>query len=152
MRTAILLASIILCAATITAQRNQYGKPEDLKGLTKVFVDTGGDIKNRERIQKEIESAKLGVTLLDSEDDAEIIINFGADKTARVEGGTTNGTGHIRTDTFNTGKGGVYVMKNGQAVIVISYEGEETHLWEKKPATSFGKAFVKAYKKANGLK
>jgi hypothetical protein len=35
--------------------------------LKKVFVDTGGDPKNRKHILKEIESAKLG---LDSEEGA----------------------------------------------------------------------------------
>src|SRR3954467_3201824 len=104
----ILILALILCAP-IHAQNIEYGKPEELKGLKKVFVDTGGDLKNRERIQHEIESAKLGLELLDSEGGAEIIIAFGADKTARLKGSITNGTGALKTKTYNTGEGQVYV-------------------------------------------
>jgi hypothetical protein len=129
-----------------------YGKPEEMKGLTRVFVDTGGDFKNRERIQKEIQSANLGLELLDSADGAQIIILFGGDKVARIGGGVWDGTGGLHTKTYNTGTGQVLVIRDGKSKIVIGYDGEETHMWEKKPATSFGRKFVQAYKKANGLK
>ena len=117
-----------------------------------MFVETGGDLKNRELVQKEIESAKLGLELLDSEEGAEIVISFGANKTARMIGSVANGTGSMQTKTYKTGTGQVFVIRDGKPRIVMSYEGEETHLWEKKPATSFGRKFVQTYKKANGLK
>jgi hypothetical protein len=130
----------------------EYGKPEELKGLTKVFVDTGGDMKNRERISKEIETAKLGIELLDSDEGAEIVLDFGGGKSERIKGSITNGTGGIFTRRYDTGTGKVFIFRNGKARIVMSYEGEETHMWENKPATNFGKSFVKAWKKANNIK
>ena len=146
---------LLLLFPLITIAQNSaisYGKPEELKGLKKVFVDTNGDFKNRERIQKEIQSENLGIELLDSADGAEIVINFGGDKTARMGGSIANGTGSLKTKTYNTGEGQIYVFRDGKPRIVMSYEGEETHMWEKKPATSFGRKFIQAYKKANGLK
>jgi len=135
-----------------TPQNTVYGKPEDMKGLRKVFVDTGGDLENRERITKEIEQAKLDVELLDSEEGAEIILDFGAGRSERLHGTISNGSGGLITKRYQTGKGHVYAVVGRQTRIVMSYEGEEKHVWEKKPATNFGKAFVKAYKKVNGLK
>jgi hypothetical protein len=149
MRKAVPFLLFIFC---LSIHAQEYGKPEELKGLTKVFVDTGGDMKNRERISKEIEDAKLGIQLLDSEEGAEVIIDFGSGKTERLRGTITNGTGGLITRRYNTGTGKVFVIKDGKTKIVMSYEGEETHMWEKKPATNFGKSFVKAWKKANGMK
>src|ERR1044072_8961493 len=51
-----------------------YGKPEDLKGLHKVFVNTGDDTKSRDQISKALKESKLGFELLDSEEDAEIVL------------------------------------------------------------------------------
>ena len=147
-----LLLVILPFRASAQNSAMTYGKPEELKGLKKVFVDTNGDLKNRDRLQKEIQSADLGIELLDSSDGAEIVINFGGKKTARTVGGIVDGSGSLNTKTYNTGTGGVFVFRDGKPRIVMSYEGEETHPWEKKPATSFGRKFVDAYKKANGLK
>ena len=153
MRLALAITALLTLFGT--AARNSgitYGKPEELKGLRKVFVDTGTDLKNRERIIREIRDAGLGVELLDSEDGAEVVLDFGAGRSERLIGGIGRGTGGIVTKRYQTGKGQVFVVNGGQNRIVMSYEGEETHPWEDKPATNFGKAFVKAYKKANGVK
>ena len=144
-----LLVPLFTAAQTSTIS---YGKPEELKGLTKVFVDTGADLKNRERMLKEIQSANLGLELLDSADGAQVIISFGGNKTGRIGGGVVDGTGTLHTRTYNTGTGRVVVLHDGKPRIVMGYDGEETHPWEKKPATSFARKFVEAYKKANGLK
>ena len=152
MSLALALTALLTLSAAAPNSGVSYGKPEELKGLKKIFVDTGTDLKNRERIIREIRAARLGVELLDSEDGAEVVLDFGAGRSERLIGSIGRGTGGIVTKRYQTGKGQVFVVTGGQNRIVMSYEGEETHPWEDKPATNFGKAFVKAYRKANGIK
>lgn len=130
----------------------RYGQPSEMKGLKKVFVNTGADITNRERIIKELQNAKLDLELLDSEEEAEIILVFAGGKEQITVGSVSNGTGSLSTRKVNVGEGRVFVLRDNVMKIVMSYEGEERKIWEKKPATNFSRAFVKAYKKANDLK
>jgi hypothetical protein len=116
----LILCALLLAASTAAGQGTEYGKPEELKGITKVFVDTGGDLKNRERITKEIEDAKLGLQLLDSEEGAEVVLDFGAGRSERLKGSVANGTGSIFTKRYQTGKGAVFVVKDGKSRIVMS--------------------------------
>ena len=139
---------------TSNVPQTEYGKPEELKGLTKVFVDTGGNMKDRGRIENEIRKSRIGVELLDSQEGAEVVLKFGGGKERVTDDSFSSvlfpSLGVFRT--VNVGEGQVYVYRGGKPRLVMSYEGVETHLWEKKPAKNFGKRFVEAYKKANGLK
>jgi hypothetical protein len=148
------MLALLLALLLISHQsQTEYGKPEELKGLTKVFVDTGRNMKDRGRIENEIRKSKIGVELLDSSDGAEVVLQFGGGKeeSAGVSFGSIVFPG-IAIRSVNVGEGHVYVLRGGKPRLVMSYEGVETHLWEKKPAKNFGKRFVKAYKNANGLK
>lgn len=147
-----LLLCVILAIGSLGPQSYSYGKPSDLKSLKKVFVDTGGDVINRERILKEIRNAKLELQLLDSEEGAEVILVFAGGKEQITVGSVSNGTGSVSTRRVNVGEGKVFILRDNKMLVVMSYEGEERKIWEKKPGTNFGRAFVKAYKKANGLK
>jgi hypothetical protein len=150
-----LLPCLFLALTIFGIQDFEYGKPSELQGLRKVFVDTGGDMKNRERISEEIDKAKLGLELLDSIASAEIILNFGGSKEKFLAGVNTNPQGTLSTPTYrkmNVGKGMVFVVKDNRARVVMSFEDEERTVFEKKPATNFAKTFIKAYKKANGVK
>lgn len=152
------LLVIAAVVTTATAQSLEYGKPSELKGLKKVFVDTGGDMKNRERIQNEIQKANLGVELLDSADGAEVIISFQGGKEKQMSGvnSTTDSYGNTRSipsyRKITVGAGQVFVVRGDKLRVVLSFDDEEKTVFEKKPATNFGKTFVKAYKKANDLK
>lgn len=155
------LLCLLVIAAVVTtanAQSLEYGKPSELKGLKRVFVDTGGDMKNRERIQNEIQKANLGVELLDSADGAEVIISFQGGKEKQMSGvnSTTDSYGNTRSTPsyrkITVGAGQVFVVRGDKLRVVLSFDDEEKTVFEKKPATNFGKTFVKAYKKANDLK
>ncbi len=144
----------LLLALLLTSHipQTEYGNLEELKGLTKVFVDTGLNMKDRGRIENEIRKSRIGVELLDSVEGAEVVLKFGGGKD-ELDGGSFGSIlfpGLIRT--VNVGDGHVYVVRDGKRRLVMSYEGVETHIWEKKPAKNFGKRFVAAYKQANGLK
>ncbi len=149
-----MLALLLTLLLTPQAPQTEYGQLEELKGLTKVFVDTGGNMKDRGRIENEIRKSRIGVELLDSQDGAEVVLKFGGGKENVTDDSFSSvlfpSLGVFRT--VNVGDGHVYVYRDGKAKLVMSYEGVETHLWEKKPAKNFGKRFVEAYKKANSLK
>ena len=133
-----------------------------MKGLTRVFVDSGADLKNRERIVKEIKSAKLGLTVLDSAEGAEIILDFGGltehhDDNVPIysyrDPAWIIGTLQVRKEVL-VGRGRVFVVKDGQRRIVMSFKDTKTAtaFWDRAPATNFGKTFVKAYRRAHGAK
>jgi hypothetical protein len=135
--------------------KNLRGKPEEMKGLTKVFIDSGTDLKDRERIVKEIESAKLGLTVLDSAEGAELILNFvGGERRTTVE--AYNAVTKIYAPlpiTLAFGRGVVYVVRDGWRRAVLSFHDDGgNHFFPKKLATNFGKKFVKAYRRAHGAK
>ena len=168
------LALLILCAGVPMAQtretsititkvftdpdadlKNGRGKPEEMKGLTKVFIDSGVDLNDRERIVKVIESAKLGLTVLDSAEGAEIILNF-----VGGERQTTTDTYNVVTKiyaplpvTLSFGRGVVYVVRDDRRRAVLTFRDDGgNHFFPKKLATNFGKKFVKAYRRAQGAK
>jgi hypothetical protein len=168
------LALLILCAGVPTAQtgktgititrvftdpsadlKSLRGKPEEMKGLTKVFVESGADPKDRERIVKVIESAKLGLTVLDSAESAEIILNFvGGERQTTVD--YYNAVTKIYAPlpiTLGFGRGVVYVVRDGGRRVVLTYRDDGgNHFFPKKLAKNFGKKFVKAYRRAHGAK
>jgi hypothetical protein len=159
----ITLFAFLLAAFVISsyAQKFEYGKPEELKNLKKVYVDTQADLKNRERIVQEIEKANVGLEIVESLDDAEIIIQFGGENVLITTGATTQpiyGTNSTST-TVNrrkvaTGSGYVFIKGKTRDVprVVMNFESTQDKVGEKKPATKLAKEFIKAYKKANGLK
>jgi hypothetical protein len=135
--------------------KSRRGEPEEMKGLTKVFVESGADLKDRERIVKEIESAKLGLTVLDSAEGAEIILNFvGGERRIIVD--SYNAVTKIYAPlpiTLAFGRGVVYVVRGDRRRAVLSFQDDGgNHFFPKKLATNFGKKFVKAYRRAHGAK
>lgn len=135
--------------------KNVRGKPEEMKGLTKVFVESGADLKDRERIVKVIESAKLGLTVLDSVEGAEIILNFvGGERQTTVD--SYNAVTKIYAPLpikLGFGRGVVYVVRGDRRRAVLSFRDDGwNHFFPKKLATNFGKKFVKAYRRAHGAK
>lgn len=150
MKHLILPILVLALCQQVQPQEVTYGRPSDLKGLTKLFVDTGGDLKNRERIMRELEKSKLGFTLLDSSEGAEVILNFGGGSEERIGNVVTNNA--ISTPIYKkipTGEGRVYVVADGRLKVVMSFADEKSSGWEREPATNFGRDFVKLYKKAN---
>lgn len=151
MKTLLLL---LLLVSPICAQDFDYGKPEELKGLTKVFIDTGGDTKNRDRIIKSLQDAKLSLEILDSADDAEVYLIFNAGSEQKIFGSInpTTGAGILGQRKLRNGQGMVFIPRNGRKRVVLSFEDTQESGWERKPVVNFARDFIKAYKRANGIK
>lgn len=155
----LLIALTALSLASAHAQNVEYGQPSDLKGIQRVFIDTGTDMKNRERIVKEINKSKIGVEILQSPEGAELVLTFGSESV--VTGATVKtrpplvagfpARSRVETETSEQGEGFAYIpVSSGLRRIVFSWKGEQGFL--AKVPTRFAAAFVKAFKKANSLK
>src|SRR5260370_178620 len=82
-----LLAVCLLIVQPSTAQQDSYayGQPSDLKGLSRVYIETGPDVKLHDSIIHDLEKSKLDFKIVDDEKDAEIILTF------RMEGWSGGG-------------------------------------------------------------
>jgi hypothetical protein len=127
-----------------------FGPPSDLQGLKKVYVDAGADLESRKRIIRELNKPELGLTLLDGPDGAEIILDFGSRTEDLLEKVINNPEVHLKQILI--GRGRVFVVRDGKPRSVMSFENTKSTLWERPPATNFGRAFHKLYKKVNGIK
>ena len=154
----IVLLLCLLSASALTAQsplKTEYGKPSEMKGITKIFVDTDGDMEERQRMVAEFEKARIPrLDLLDSSDGAEVILYFAGGKVAYNRGYVNNGVGAMGTDYRSSGRGMAFIPKplNNSIRILLSVESVKDYVWTAKPSTKFAREFIKAYKEANSLK
>jgi hypothetical protein len=134
-----------------------FGPPSDLQGLKKVYVETGADTESRKRIICELNKPELGLTLLDGPDGAEVILDFGSRTEDHFDKNTypdTSASEGVRLKQILLARGRAFVVKDGKPRGVMSFENAKnaTALWTRDPATNFGRAFHKLYKKVNGIK
>jgi len=149
MRTLIsLLVFSFLFASISTAQQDSfaYGQPSDLKGLKKVYVETGPDLKSHDAIIHGLAESKIEFEIVDDEKAAEIILTFTAEA---VRGPIVNGDQRI----LQSG-GGLVTATNirGKDRVVLSFQDTRKNVFQHQPVTNFVHEFLKAYKKANGIK
>jgi len=147
MKTLLFFLVVILLPALGHAQNFEYGKPAELKGLTRAYIDVGVDIKSFEEIKKIIQNAKLSqLTIVDSIKESDFVLMFRGGKEAVLVDGDS--------DLQKSGKGVVAIpsASGDRLRILISFESLQNRIGEAKPSTKFAKEFVKAYKEANRLK
>lgn len=156
MRPALIALSLyVLFAVNAHGQGYSYGQPSDLKGLKKVYVDTGADTKSRDSIIRDLQKAKLGFEIADDMEDAEILIGFGAGKIITSARATLSGSQATIRDVYSrTGAGVIIARARGKDRIVHSFSGtQETgapvDLFKRKPVTNFMREFIGLYRKAN---
>ena len=164
MKMTLLLITLLALSLSTYSQKFEYGTNADLKGLTKIFLDTGTDMETRKRIIEVINKAKLpGIEFLGSADEAEIYMTFGGETVETITGATTNTTPnpYVITTTTNyvkvpliNGAGTVFVANKGgsKPKLILSVQNSQQSRLEKRPSTKFANAFIKAYKEANGTK
>ncbi len=141
----------LLFTVAVVAQEYEYGKPAELKGLTHIFIDTGPDVGNFNRIKNKIVEANLpGIKIVDSMDDAEVTLTFRGDHEQVVEGSR----GDIETRNIRTGKALVTIpSKSGKRLrVLMNFEDKQGMFKTKYPSEKFAKQFVEAYKEANSIK
>jgi hypothetical protein len=163
------MTPLIVCAAIVLSvaggqnvDRPQYGTASDMRGLTRVFIDTGTDVRARERIVRELRGADVALQLVQDASDAEMLLEFGATVERRMSGWVTNtqrtkdkrhGTSTTTTteQKIQNGTGTMYVVRDGGLIVVQSFADEKRSFLERDPATNFARAFLRLYREANGL-
>jgi hypothetical protein len=147
-----LLFLLLLFPVSVNAQTFDYGKPIELRGLKRVFVDAGADTKSRDKITKEIEKAKLGVEMLDSPDTAEVILVFNSGTDKRLVGSANRSNASIAEVVLSTGEGMVLIPKGERSRLILSFHDVQQTVFERRPTSNFAREFIKAYKQANNIK
>jgi hypothetical protein len=161
-RVALTLICLALVSTASLAQGiTEYGKPDELKGVTKIFIFTGAEMKDRERIIKELEKSKKkapDLVIVDRPADAEVVLVYSVTNEEWVSSIRTNPNAGSSDSTStpiymdtDTGTGRVIKpLPDGGMRLLMSFKDEQTYRWARNPVTNFARAFMKAYLKANG--
>lgn len=134
----------------------EFGTADELKGVSRFYVDAGGDREAREELTGELLRLMPSLQLVDAPEQAECVILF-------IYYGRTDQpppivNPHTRQTTYNAplnvkvGRGWVVKPLAADRQRVLFY-AEDTKYGpiERKPTTNFARAFADAYKKANGI-
>jgi hypothetical protein len=160
-RTLLAALALPLILSTAVAQSIEYGTVDELKGVTKIFVGTGADMKLRREILKEIEkgaSRAPDLRVVSRAEDAEVVLMFGAEPWSYLSSihTTTGPYGHARSDvqyrSATSGGGVVAKLTDGKVRLLMSFKDTKSTRWERKPSTNFAREFMHAYLDANGVK
>ena len=159
------LAFVLLLSVTAFTQKiTEYGKPGELRGVTKIFISLiymgSVELKDRDRIIKEIGKGKkkYGISnleVVDRLEDAEVILIYSEIVEGEITGATTTHAGNVSRTTVGerdkwTGKGIVVKpLPSGNQRLIMDSTNSQVSFLQNAPATSFGKAFMKAYVNAN---
>lgn len=152
--SALLLTSALSAYSQI---QYEYGMPDDLKGLTKYYVDTSGDIKARNDIVKEVSKALPQLQLMDDIETSQIRLSFmGSVQDVVGNARTVGNSTYVDNERLPIGTGLVWIDPRGadksKLRVVLNFASRQDSKLEKMPYTKFAKEFIKTYKKANGLK
>jgi hypothetical protein len=158
---ALLFVNLALARAQSTSI--EYGEIADLKGVEKIFIDTGSNLKMRNEILKAIKKKLPNLTITNSAEEAEVIVQYFDDSGTIINGETaittvTNNTNEneaqIKTTTapnvsaYVGGRGSVFInTRAGKKRMIINGTYREGFI--SKPHKIFAKEFIKSYQNAN---
>ena len=151
-RTLIISCALLACLLALPALAQnptvEYGHPGELRGVGKVFVDTGTDIELRNRILEEIRKRLPDLTVVPAPEAADIHLRF----SLREEPGygvivPVGGRTGVR---YSVGVGSVVkVLSENRVRVLLSFKDSRTRFGERRPSTNFAREFVAAYRRAN---
>jgi hypothetical protein len=174
------LAVIFLLLLVVTGQLHaqsaiEYGERDELRGITKIFVDTGTDLSGRENIIKIIKNELPTIVVMSRVEEAEIILIYSSDSysilsgisnsrnssttgnlsvwgnTATYSGRTTSTSTSTRIYRKVTDGEGLVVRftSSGRPRLLMNFNDTQKSVLERRPSTNFARKFVKAYKEVN---
>jgi hypothetical protein len=121
----------------------EYGQPDELRGVTKVFI--GIDAPQRDVVAREIKKQLPNLEIVSRPDESDIHLLYSLKET---RGGRTEGVGTV-----------VKFIGSNHARALYSFKDELSPIYEQHSTKSYGidhimplrfaREFVKAYKKAN---
>lgn len=139
--------SLLALALPASAQTGnvEYGQPEELRGVKKMFVETSLDTQRRDAIIKTLRKSLPQLEIVVTPEEADVHMRF---EVKAAEGGKTEVLGSV-----------VKVVGQGRVRVLYSYKDNTPDVFEGDPILSYGveyakpqvfaRQFVKVYKKAN---
>jgi len=134
----------------------EFGTADELKGVSKFYVDAGGDREAREELTGELLRLMPSLQLVDAPEQAECVILFiyygRTDQPPPIVNPHTRQATYGAPLNVKVGRGWVVRPLGADKQRVLFY-AEDTKYGpiERKPTTNFARAFADAYKKANGI-
>lgn len=161
---------LLFFVVSASAQRPalEYGDESDLKGVTKVFVNTGRALNLRKSIIKNIRKELTNLEFVSREDEAEVVLVFDEGireysnglATTTTSNTQVNEDGSSNTIETTTTSPQITAFFQGEGMVLrkvtpyrerllIEFNDRKSYWFERDPSTNFAKAFIKAYKNAN---
>lgn len=128
----ILMLFVAVSALNAVAQNNDYGKIEEIRGMTKVYVSANAG--DREAIIKQVEG-KHGLIVVGEMEDAEFYLNF--------QEHSQNKVGQMN---LATGQLDAYLRK-GERLRTVWFKEATDGAFKNAVATSLAKKFIKDFGK-----
>jgi hypothetical protein len=122
----------------------EYGHPDELRGVTKVFVDTGIDVQHRDLIVKEIQKRLSNLEIVSRPEESDIHLRFSLKE---IRDGRTEGVGTV-----------VKMVGNNRMRVLLRFKDYTPFIYEPTASAAidyarpllFAREFVKTYKRVNG--
>jgi hypothetical protein len=178
MRTLAGFLLLLILSVTVKSQSQsaiEYGEREELKGITKIFVDTGTDLSGRENIIKIIKNDLPTIVVVSRAEEAELVLIYSSDSYSILSGisnsRNSSTTGNLSvwgntatysgqttsTSTSNPiyrkvtdGEGLVVTFtKSGRPRLLMNFKDTKKSVLERRLSTNFARKFVKVYKEVN---
>jgi hypothetical protein len=145
----------IVAEYTFRLVTDEFGKADEMKGVSKFYVDAGGDREAREEITGELQRLMPELQLVDRPEQAECVLLFYAYGRTVQQLAYSPRTGRpIGSDPQRVTAGRGWVVRPlspDRQRILWYYEDIKFSSVERKPTINFARNFVSAYRKVNGL-
>ncbi|HEV7374901.1 MAG TPA: energy transducer TonB [Pyrinomonadaceae bacterium] len=137
----------------------ENGSVSELRGIGKIYIDAGTNLEDQRNITGEVLKYLPKMMVVDTADEAEVILAFnGFERTETgkyvqkdVFSGEVKGSWNTRLD-IKVGHGQVLRRVTSTHLrTLMKFDDPQWNRFERKPSINFARAFVKAYKQANGL-
>jgi hypothetical protein len=144
LNTRLVLGLLLFLAPAVRAQQVQfeYGKPAEMHGLTRFFLDTQGNMKRRDQIIELLQKKLPNLKFTESADDAQAVIVYTEEQSIRLVSGTSildlSCTAQVTAP-----------LAPGKARLLFSYTMKKKNIFQHDPYKNFVGEFVKAYQEAN---
>jgi hypothetical protein len=132
---AILLAYSAVGAPCDAALSFEYGRPGEIKGVHKVFINVGPEITMRNEMAEQLERELPGLKITDHAEDAEAVIAIVPDTDPDV----------VHFIVYRP-------LTEGKARILLEQKATVSRIHSLKPHVKFARMFVDEYRKANAAR
>ena len=128
----------------------EYGSPGELRGVAKVFVDTGMDARERERIIGEIQKKLPRLAIVSRPEDADVHLRFDFPNRQQVPVIVYPRPYPLPGGRYGQGVGTVVrILGPDRVRVLMSFRDARGTVFEREPSVNFAREFIKAYDKAN---